>query len=363
MREDIFFLKKAFKLAKKGEGFTSPNPLVGAIITKNKKVLACGYHKKAGCPHAEIDALQKITSSVEGATLYVNLEPCYCWGKTPPCVDRIIESGIKKVVVSTFDPNPDVCGKSVKKLREAGIEVVSGALEGEAKRINEIFFKNMLARLPFVAVKSAMSLDGRITTATGESKWITGEPARKHAKRIRNKYDAALVGVNTVLKDNPRLEGIQKKNFKIIIDPRLRMPEDSFLLRHAEGKVIIISSPEARKPSRKLAALEKHCEVCFVKEKKGVIDLKEVCKLLYKRNIMSVFAEGGSYTLGQFFDQKCVDKIYFFFAKKILGGTKALPSIGGEGIQKINNAVIVTNSTIKKIGDDFLVEGYPSFKG
>lgn len=362
MYDDPFFLKKTFRLAKKGEGFTSPNPLVGAVITKNNKIIATGYHKKAGFPHAEIDALQKAPVSVRGATLYVNLEPCCFLGKTPPCVDRILKVGIKRVVIATLDPNPKVCGQSVKKLRKSGIEVTVGLLKEQAKHLNEIFFKNMETHLPFVAVKCAMSLDGKIATAAQESQWITERPARAFAKRLRDKYDAVLVGVNTVLKDNPHLDGIKKRPFKIIIDPHLKIPLTSFLLRSAQDKVIIISSCTAKeKKKRKLTSLRKYCHVYCMKDRYGVIDVKEICALLYKKNIMSVFVEGGSYTAGRFFDAHCVDKIYFFFAPKIIGGKEALPSIGGKGTRRIRDAVIVKHYRIKRVGKDFLIEGYPRF--
>jgi diaminohydroxyphosphoribosylaminopyrimidine deaminase/5-amino-6-(5-phosphoribosylamino)uracil reductase len=361
MGDDTFFIKKTFNLAKKGEGFTSPNPMVGAIVVKDNKIIATGFHKKAGLPHAEAEALQKAKTSLRDATLYVNLEPCFHWGRTPPCVDRIIDSGIGRVVVATTDPNPRVKGKSIKKLKKAGLEVRVGIMETEAKKLNEVFFKNMQDGLPFVAIKVAQSLDGKIATKFKQSKWITHQKARFFSHRLRDRYDAVLVGVNTVIQDNPYLGGTKKEPFRVVIDPQLRIPLNSFLVKRIPKKLIVFCSQKGARKRKKIDYLRRKASVYILKEKGGFLDLKEVLSILYRREIMSVFVEGGSTTWGRFFDQKLVDKIYFFFAPKIIGGSLALSSIGGRGVSKIKEATEVRGLEIKIIGEDFLITGYPYF--
>ncbi|OQX79407.1 MAG: riboflavin biosynthesis protein RibD [Candidatus Omnitrophica bacterium 4484_70.1] len=355
-------IKKTFALAKKGEGFVSPNPLVGAVIVKDKKVIATGYHKRAGLPHAEIEAMRKVKMPLEEAELYVNLEPCSHWGKTPPCVEEIIRAKFKKVVIATPDPNPQVRGKSIKKLIQAGIKVVVGILPEEAERLNEVFFKNMRKRLPFVVVKVAQSLDGKIALKSGDSKWITKEETRVFAKMLRDKYDAVLVGINTVIKDDPSLNGVKKEPHKVVIDPSLRIPLDCNLFHKSSKKIIIFASPTHNK--KKLSYLKDKAEVVIVTKAKetGMFDLKEILKILYQKGIMSVFVEGGANTLGRFFDQAVVDKIYFFFAPRIIGGEESLTSVGGEGVRKINEAVEIKDWKFRRIKDDFLIIGYPKFK-
>lgn len=362
MLNDAFFIREVFNLAKKGEGFTSPNPIVGAVIVKNGRVISRGYHSKAGTAHAEIRAINKAKGSLRGATLYLNLEPCCHWGKTPPCVDKIIESGIKRVVIATSDPNPEVRGRSIKKLRKSGIEVKVGVMKKEAQRLNEVFFKNVEARLPFVAVKVAQSLDGKIATKTGESKWITHTQSRNFSKKLRDKYDAVLVGVNTIIKDNPFLNGIKKEPYKIVIDPEGRIPLNSNILKGEKDKIIIFSSEEGVKGrERKLNSIKRKVHTYFLEYKRGYFNLKELVKILFKRGITSIFVEGGSFTTGGFFDQHLVDKIYFFFAPKIIGGNTALASIGGEGVSRLKEAYEVKDLEIKRLGRDFLIIGYPCF--
>ena len=360
MPDDFYYIKKTFELAKKGEGFTSPNPLVGAVITKKNKIISTGYHKKAGFPHAEIEAIRKAKENAKGSTLYINLEPCCHWGRTPPCVDEIIAARIKRVVVATYDPNPRVRGKSLRKLKKAGIEVSIGVLSQEAERLNEVFFRNMKYDLPFVAAKVAQSLDGKIATKSGDSKWITASKARLFSKSLRDKYDAVLVGINTVIKDNPRLAGIKKEPFKIVVDPHLKIPFNATLLRMAKNNLIIFASCKVK--NKKVELLRKKCTIYFLEEKNNYMSFRKVIRILYKRGITSIFVEGGSVTLGRFFDEKCIDKIYFFFAPKIIGGKCAPTSIAGEGISQIEKACEVRDIRIRRLGSDFLAEGYPVFK-
>jgi diaminohydroxyphosphoribosylaminopyrimidine deaminase/5-amino-6-(5-phosphoribosylamino)uracil reductase len=354
MKQDIYFLEKTLTLARKAEGFTSPNPIVGAVIVKDNREISCGYHKKSGKAHAEIEAINNAKANLRGATLYVSLEPCCHFGKTPPCVDKIINSGIKRVVLATKDPNPIVHGKSINKLKKAGIKVSVGLLREKARRLNEVFFKNMEAKRPFVAVKLAQSLDGKITAVNGESKWITGEKARIFAKKLRDKYDCVLVGVNTVIKDNPRLNGFRKIPYKVVIDPRLRVPANSYLLKNNSQKLIIFASDKAKKKKFKNA------RVFFIKEKNGKLPVKEILSTLYRHGIMSVFVEGGSQTAANFFEEKLADKVYFFIAPMILGGKQALTSIGGRGMS-LKDCPYVREMTTEKIGQDLLIAGYPDY--
>lgn len=362
MDKDVYFIKRTFELAKKAQGFTSPNPLVGAVIVKGGKVIAQGYHKKCGLPHAEIEAIKKAKGiSLKGASLYVNLEPCFHYGRTPPCVDKIIERGFSRVVAACVDPNPLVKGKSIKKLRQAGIEVNIGVCRSEGEKLNEVFFKNMRARMPFIAVKTAQSLDGKTAAKTGISKWITSSKSRDFAKSLRDKYDAVLVGIKTVIKDNPGLNGLKKKSFKVIIDPSLKIPLNSNILKDTSEKVIVFSSFSAKKKEEILSRLG--VKVFFMKEAGGRLPLKEILKKLYELGVRSVFVEGGAETIGGFFDQGVVDKVYFFIAPKIIGGRKALTSVGAEGFGSPNKCCKIEDINISRVGEDFLITGYPNFSG
>ncbi len=239
IKKDFQFLQEAFYLAKKGEGLTSPNPLVGAVITKNNKVIAKGYHRRYGLAHAEVEAIKSAKEDLKGATLYINLEPCCHFGKTGPCVDEVIKSGIKRVVISTADPNPQVKGKSIKKMRRQGIKVDLGLAKKEALKLNEIFFKNMKAKKPFVVAKLAQSLDGKITSSTGISKWITSAESRQVAKTLRDKYDCVLIGANTLKKDNPKLNGLKKIPYKVVLSSELDFPKKAYILRNNLERLII----------------------------------------------------------------------------------------------------------------------------
>ncbi|UCD15654.1 MAG: bifunctional diaminohydroxyphosphoribosylaminopyrimidine deaminase/5-amino-6-(5-phosphoribosylamino)uracil reductase RibD [Candidatus Omnitrophota bacterium] len=356
MQRDIYFMQKAIRLAEGAEGFTSPNPLVGAVIVKNNKVIGSGYHRRCGLPHAEIEAMRKTKQPLRGSQLFVNLEPCCHFGRTPPCVDEIIKAGITQVVIATIDPNPQVNGKSIKKLKAAGVKIKVGVCEAQARQLNEVFFTNIKKKRPFVVVKTAQSLDGKIATKGGLSKWISSEQSRVFAKSLRDRYDAVLVGINTVIKDNPTLNGLKKMPYKVVIDPQLRIPLNSNLIKNNNGKLIVVTSYKNR--GRKKASL---ANVVFVKEKNGKIFLKEALKKLYELGIMSVFVEGGSVTEGRFFDGKLVDKIYFFVSPKIIGGRSALTSVGGEGFLSPHKCPHIKNISIKQLEQDIFITGYPNF--
>ncbi len=363
--DDEKYMKLALRLAIKAKGRTSPNPLVGAVIVKNDRIVGRGYHRKAGRPHAEINALNMTGERAKGATLYLNLEPCAHFGKTPPCTKRIISSGIKEVVIAMIDPNPLNCGNGVKELRKAGIEVKVGVLEKEARKINEAYTKYITTKKPFVILKTAMSLDGKIATKTGVSKWITNEKSRKYVHKLRSEADAILVGVETVLKDDPRLtsrvkgKGLRvkdKKPFRVVVDSRVRIPLGARVL-NKEAPTIIATTKFA--PKRKTEALRKKgIEILVIKDRDKKVNLKELLKRLGELEITSLLVEGGGKINASFLENGLVDKVLFFIAPKIIGGEEALTPVEGEGIKKIKDAIKLKDINIKRFGEDVLIEGY-----
>jgi diaminohydroxyphosphoribosylaminopyrimidine deaminase / 5-amino-6-(5-phosphoribosylamino)uracil reductase len=360
--KDIYFLKKTLFLAKKGAGRTSPNPLVGAVIVKNNKILSVGYHKRCGGPHAEVEAMKNLSpAALKGATLYVNLEPCAHYGKTPPCVAAIIKNKIKRVVISDIDPNPLTQGASIKKMRRVGIEVRVGLLRRQARQVNEIFYKNILQKRPFVAVKTAQSLDGKITTSGGYSKWITQEKSRIFGKKLRDNYDCVLVGINTVIKDNPGLQGKSKIPYRVVIDRRLRLPLHSSLLKKNPEKVILFTSSKNNK-CVKIKKIPPGVDIVFIKEDNKILPVDKILRELFARGIMSVYVEGGAKTLGYFFDSKSADKIYFFLAPLIIGGESSLSSVAGKGAWGVKDVIRVKDIVYQSLGEDMLVFGYPEYK-
>ncbi|MCD6539159.1 MAG: bifunctional diaminohydroxyphosphoribosylaminopyrimidine deaminase/5-amino-6-(5-phosphoribosylamino)uracil reductase RibD [Candidatus Omnitrophica bacterium] len=357
MLSEEYFIRRSFSLAKKGEGKTSPNPLVGAVIVKKGRIISEGYHKRVGSLHAEIEAINRVgPSQLKGSTLFVNLEPCFHWGRTPPCVDRIISSGIKRVVISVKDPNPLVSGKSIRKLREAKVEVRVGILKREAERLNEVFFKNMRENLPFIVVKFAQTLDGKIADFKGNSKWITSLKARRYSRRLRGLYDAVLVGVNTVLKDNPHLDSPVKKMIKIILDPEGEVSLRANLFKKAK-KVFLVTKRKDFSHKK----LPENTEIIRARfsPKRG-FDLVELLNIFYSKGITSLFVEGGAFTLGKFLEEKLIDKFYIFVAPKIAGDNKALASIFSERALRIRNFLKIKDLQLKRVGRDFLFTGYPS---
>lgn len=363
---DEKYMRLALKLAIKAKGRTSPNPLVGAVIVKDNRIIGQGYHKKAGEPHAEINALNMAGRRAKGATLYLNLEPCVHFGRTPPCTKKLISSGIKKVVAAMIDPNPLNCGKGVKELRRAGVKVKVGVLEEEAKKINESYITYITTKKPFVILKTAMSLDGKIATKTGDSKWITNEKSRKYVHKLRREVDAVLVGVETVLKDNPRLTarvtgyGLRvkdKKTIRVVVDSRVRIPLGAKVLNQ-EAPTIVATTKFASK--RKIEVLKKKgAKVLIIKKDKNKkVDLKALLKRLGELEITSLLVEGGGRINASFLENDLVDKVLFFVAPKIIGGEEALTPVEGEGIERIKDAIKLKNISIKRFGEDVLVEGY-----
>jgi|SRR3989344_611015 len=349
-------MEMALELALKGKGFTSPNPLVGALIVKRGKIIGKGFHKKAGEPHAEINALKEAGSRARDGILYATLEPCSHWGKTPPCTEKIVQSGVKEVVIAMKDPNPIINGYEELKLR--GIKTRIGILEEEAKRINEPYTKWITTKRPFVVVKAATSLDGKIATKTGDSKYITGNQARKYVHELRSQYDAVMVGSNTVLRDSPQLTVRLTKGrnpLKIVVDSKLRTPLTANIVKNEPGKLFIVTSDQASKSKIKQFQ-QKGVNVLAFKTKKGKVDLDEVMKELGKREISSILVEGGAELNAEAIRSKIVDKVLFFIAPKFIG--EGITALGDLGIKKVDRSIKVKNLTYKKLGKDMLIEGY-----
>lgn len=353
-------MRMALELAKKGLGRTSPNPAVGCIIVKGGRVVGKGWHKKAGGPHAEVEALKAAGKRANGATLYVTLEPCCHHGKTPPCTKAIMESGIKRVVYATQDPNRLVCGKGCRDLYAAGIKLDGGVLEEDARELNEMFFKHIKTGMPFVLAKAALSADGKIAAKDGSSQWITGEKARERVQALRNSYDAVMAGANTVIKDDPlltcRIPG-GRNPIRVIVDAILRVPLEARVF-NKDAKTIVATTSNSLESSR--LYLERKGVKVLVLGDGERIDLARLMRALYSEGITSVMIEGGGEVLGSAFDSKIVDKIAFFIAPKVIGGAHAV-SISGEGATGIGKAVKIGRMSVEKVGDDFLITGYPKY--
>ncbi len=357
---DESYIQLAIEIAKKGMGNVSPNPLVGCVIVKNERIIGAGYHEKYGENHAEINAINSATENLEGTTLFVNLEPCSHHGKTLPCVDKIIEKKIKRVVIGTLDMNPLVCGKGVKKLKGAGIDVKVGVLEKECEKLNKFFFKYVSKKVPYITLKAAQTLDGKIADYYGYSKWISSVDSRRHVHSLRAKYDAVLVGAGTVAKDNPNLtvrliEGRNPK--RIVLDTKLKLKSDHKLFRYNNDKnLIIITSEKSSGKKNKIKRLLTYgVNVIFVKEdENGELDLKSTLKELGKLSIASILVEGGNKIFTSFIKNNLYDDILLFVTPKIIGN--GISAIGNLGIYDIRKAVKVKVKSVDIIGDDILVE-------
>jgi diaminohydroxyphosphoribosylaminopyrimidine deaminase/5-amino-6-(5-phosphoribosylamino)uracil reductase len=360
--EDEQYMRIVLKLAKKGEGLVSPNPMVGALIVKDGRIIGKGYHRRAGLPHAEIVAMKSANEDLKGSTLYVNLEPCVHHGRTPPCVPEIVKAGIKKVVVSILDPNPEVNGKGIEALRKAGISIKIGVLAEEAKKLNEVFLLNMQKRRPFFIMKAASSLDGKIATRTCDSKWISGEQSRRYVDKMRERVDGVIIGINTVIVDNPmlvpRVKRPRKIPVRIILDTKLRIPISSNLVATAkEFRTLVFAAEYRQEKEARLASMG----VEIVKVKKddsGRISLKDVAHELFKREIMSVLVEGGGEIHSSFLREGMVDKFLLFYSPIFIGGKNALSIIGGKGVEFLKDAHRLKIDRLRKIDGDILIEGY-----
>jgi len=373
-------MKRVLRLAQKACGMTSPNPMVGSVLVKGNKIIAEDYHRKPGTPHAEALVINQAGSKAKGATLFVNLEPCCHTDKrTPPCTKTIINAGIKKVIIGMKDPNHKVSGKGVEELKKAGIEVVSGILEEESQRLNEAYVKHIKTRKPFVILKVAMTLDGKIATPEGESKWITGERARHEVHKLRSRVDAIMTAIGTVKADNPQLtarvkgqQGLGQK--RIVIDPELEIPMDSKILHVPPQTIIVTSSQISNPPSPPPPEADKGGMGRFSKEEKikmltnkGIeiikyntnkLDLQWLMKKLGETGIMSVLIEGGSSLNSYALESGIVDKIMFFIAPKIIGGKESFPAVGGKAFRKLSEAYCLSDIKIRRVEEDILIEGY-----
>lgn len=337
--------------------------MVGAIIVKRDMVIGQGYHLRAGSDHAEVAALKNVSEDLSGAALYVNLEPCCIQGRTPPCTNALLNSRLGRIVVGMVDPNPRVAGRGIKILRKAGIEVQIGVRERECQNLNESYAKYITTGLPFVIMKSAATLDGKIAAASGESRWITGEKARQWVHKIRSEVDAVMTGIGTILRDDPHLttrlrRGSGRNPIRVIVDSRLRTPTTARVLNAAGGaEVFIAALSEA--PSEKAEALEASgARILTVPARNSRLDLLDLMRQLGKRGITSILMEGGSELNAGALAQGIVDKVLFFFAPLIMGGWDSPPMIGGRGPTSIQGARALTRVCMRKLGADMLLIGY-----
>lgn len=359
------YMKRALELAKQGRGRTSPNPVVGAVIVKDGAVIGEGWHQKCGENHAEINAFEdaeKRGADARGAQMYVTLEPCSHYGRTPPCAKAIIERGIQKVFVGLLDPNPKVAGRGVKMMEEAGIEVECGILEKECRAVNEIFLKYITEKEPFVVMKTAMTLDGKIAARTGDSKWVTGEESRQLVQKMRDCLTGIMVGIGTVLADDPRLTCRLpggRDPVRIIADSRLSIPPEAKVLKDANCIVAALERECAEKREKRQHLEAMGICVLPVREKDGRLDLRDLMRKLGEKEIDSILLEGGG-TLNEA-ALRCgiVDRVVSFIAPKIIGGKEAKTPVEGEGMDRMSEALCLKDLEISRIGEDLLVQGVP----
>lgn len=356
------FMKRALSLAQRGGGYVNPNPQVGAVVVSDDGIIGEGYHRKFGGPHAEVEALKDAGESARGATLYVTLEPCVHYGKTPPCTERIIESELSRVEVAIEDPNPKVAGKGVKRLREEGVDVSVGLMEDEARKVNEIYLHYVRQNRPFVLLKLAMTLDGKLATRTGDSRWITSEPARKLVHELRARYSAVGVGVNTVLSDDPRLTVRKAEGpdgARIIFDSKGRTPLDSKILSLSSSAPTIVATSDGISRERVEKYEERGGEVWQFAGRGNHVDLESLLDRMGSKGYDSLLVEGGGEIAWSLFDRNLVDKVRFFYAPKVIGGRDSVPAVGGEGRAEVRDGVVIDNLSMEKIGDDVSLVGYP----
>jgi diaminohydroxyphosphoribosylaminopyrimidine deaminase/5-amino-6-(5-phosphoribosylamino)uracil reductase len=361
------FMRAALGLARKGLGKTSPNPAVGAVVVRKGRVIASGFHRKAGAPHAEVEALSRLQGKARaGDTLYVTLEPCNHFGRTPPCTQAILEKGVRNVVVGMRDPNPRVKGGGCRYLSRRGVEMVTGVLEEECRRLNEAFVTYVTLGRPFVIAKTAMTLDGWTATSSGHSRWVTNERSREWVHRLRNQVDGILVGVGTVTADDPLLntrlgKGKGRDPVRVVVDTHLRIPENARVLGHAEGGETIIAVGEDV-PSRRLKRIEQK-GVSFLRcpKKEGRIDLGALMDRLGKRSITSLLLEGGATLMGAMIRERLVDKFCIFKAPKLLGASDGRPMALGPGPGRMDQSIALKDVQVRRFGEDLLITGYPDY--
>ena len=357
---DEKYMRLAMQLAGNAIGRTSPNPLVGAVIVKDNRVVGCGWHRKAGTPHAEVHALNQAGELAQGADVYVTLEPCAHYGKTPPCAKALVEAKVKNVYGGLLDVNPKVAGKGFKILEDAGIHVEYGFLQDELRKQNEVFFKWIEHKKPFVVLKAAMTLDGKIATATGQSKWITNETSRAYGYKLRDIYDGIMVGINTVIEDNPmltaRVDG-GKNPIRIVVDSSLKIDINANVVQDKSAKTIVATTDKADK-DKILKLQAQNVDVIVVdKDENDKVDIEKLLNILGQQNICSILVEGGATLSGSFVAKKLVDKVYFFIAPKIVGGKEAKTPVAGTGILNLQEALALKDIQIEKLEEDILIIG------
>lgn len=362
---DEKYMRLAMQLAGNAIGRTSPNPLVGAVIVKDNRVVGCGWHRKAGTPHAEVHALNQAGELAQGADVYVTLEPCAHYGKTPPCAKALVEAKVKNVYGGLLDVNPKVAGKGFKILEDAGIHVEYGFLQDELRKQNEVFFKWIEHKKPFIVLKAAMTLDGKIATATGQSKWITNETSRAYGYKLRDIYDGIMVGINTVIEDNPmltsRVDG-GKNPIRIVVDSSLKIDINANVVQDKSAKTIIATTDKANK-DKILKLQAQDVDVIVVdKDENDKVDIEKLLDILGQQNIgqqniCSILVEGGATLSGSFVAKKLVDKVYFFIAPKIVGGKEAKTPVAGTGILNLQEALALKDIQIEKLEEDILIIG------
>jgi len=351
--EDEIYMRRVLHLARRGLGWVSPNPMVGALIVKDGKVIAEGYHRRFGGAHAEVEAMRRAQGPLEGATLYVNLEPCCHWGKTPPCVEAILESGIKEVVVGNIDPNPQVAGKGVQFLREHGVRVRTGVLEAEGRELNRAYFKYHEEGLPLVTLKYAQSLDGRIATSTGDSRWISSEGTRRFAHRLRATHDAVLVGIGTVLADDPQLtvRMVRGRNpLRVVLDSHLRIPLEAKVLQGEPPTLIATASGAPR--DKILALRQRGTEVVEVGRER--VELPQLLRELASRGVLSLLVEGGQAVITSFLREGLADEMVVIVAPSLIG--RGVEAIGDLGVRTIGEARALKGVKLRRIGHDWVFE-------
>jgi len=360
---DSSYLEMAYGLAEKARGWASPNPYVGAVIVRGGTIIGHGFHERPGQPHAEAIALERAGRLARGSSLYVTLEPCVHWGRTPPCVDAVIRAAPKRVIVSSLDPNPIVFRKGVRRLRAAGIDVRVGLLGERNSALNESYIKYITRGVPFVTLKAALSLDGRMATRTGDSRWISSPETRDYVHLLRGEHDAIMVGIRTILKDDPRLtvrhpQWAGKKIVRIILDSALRLPVRARILTTlAEGQVLVFTTDGA--PSRKRAALEKRgVEVIAIPGQLRPIEVPEVLARLGERGIASLLVEGGSGLLTTMIDEKLADKLFLTVSPRLIGGEAAPTFLEGEGVRLVIRSWRLGKVSAFPIGEDIIIQGY-----
>ncbi|KKO52043.1 bifunctional diaminohydroxyphosphoribosylaminopyrimidine deaminase/5-amino-6-(5-phosphoribosylamino)uracil reductase RibD [Paenibacillus sp. DMB20] len=361
---DDFYMSLALDLAERAQGQTGINPVVGCVVVKDGRLVGVGTHLERGTPHAEVHALNMAGGNAAGSTVYVTLEPCSHYGRTPPCSERIISEGVKRVVVAAEDPNPLVAGKGIAMLRAAGIQVDSGVLGERSRKLNEPFMKYITTGKPYVTLKSATTLDGKIATKTGDSKWISNEAARERVHTLRHRHQAIMVGVSTVIADDPQLttrlpvEGLNP--IRIVVDSKLRIPLKSRLLRDGAAPTIILTTEQGDRD--KLKALESLGVEVLCCGKGPRVDLQEAMALLGQKEIASILLEGGGTLNGSMLEEKLVDRIILFMAPKIVGGLGSPASFAFAGVERMSEAIVLEDLNIETLDDNICISGVPVWK-